>query len=128
MMGATGKLVTGSGCTDIIASRATKYESCVYGKMKALTNCIGFIDGTVIKIARPKGNRRQRVCYNGHERSHALKFQAVTTPDGLFVHSAGPIEGQRHDWTLYIRSGLDEILPSVLDLQETRYCIFGDSG
>ncbi|CDF38936.1 unnamed protein product [Chondrus crispus] len=93
----------------------------------ALQNCIGIIDGTVIGIARPKGHKRQRVVYNGHKRKHALKYQAVTTPDGLILHAAGPIEGRRHDWTLYVRSGLDEVLPGLLDFDGLRYCFDGDS-
>ena len=67
------------------------------------------------------------MCYNGHKRSHALKFQTVTTPDGLFFH-AGPIEGRRHDWTLYIRSGVDDALPHVIEINSTLYCSYGDSG
>jgi len=44
------------------------------------------------------------------------------------MHACGPIEGRRHDWTLHIRSGLDETLPALLDVSGTRYCIYGDSG
>lgn len=35
--------------------------------------------GTVWKICRPQKN--QRAFYNGHKRGHALKYQAVTTPE-----------------------------------------------
>ena len=55
-------------------------------------NCAGFIDGTVIKIARPKGYRRQNVCYNGHKRSHALKVKKVTTPNGMFFVRQVPLK------------------------------------
>ena len=94
----------------------------------ALPNCVGFIDGTVIGIARPKGQRRRRVVYNGHKRKHALKYQAVNTPDGLMLHAAGPMEGRRHDWALDVDSGIETVLPGVLEVAGTRYCLYGDSG
>ena len=37
-----------------------------------LTNCWGFIDGTVRPVSKP--GMYQRVLYNGHKRVHALKF------------------------------------------------------
>ena len=39
----------------------------------------------------------------------------------------GPMEGQRHNWTLYTRSGMNTHLPEVLDVGGKGYCIFGDS-
>lgn len=41
------------------------------------------------------------VACNEHKHKHTIKFHAVTTPDGLALHVYGPIEGGRHDWTLY---------------------------
>lgn len=46
--------------------------------------------------------------YNGHKRKHKLKYQAVQACDGLILQAAGPIDGHRHDWTLYVRSGLEQ--------------------
>ncbi len=53
---------------------------------------------------RPK--RWQRLFYNGHKRKHALKFQAVVTPDGLIVDLWGPVAGTRHDNYILEQSGL----------------------
>jgi hypothetical protein len=92
------------------------------------SSCVGFIDGTVIGISRPGNSFQQRAAYNGHKRKHALKFQALMSPDGLILHAAGPLEGRRHDWTLYMRSGLDEELEGGLCIADTQYCIHGDSG
>jgi hypothetical protein len=50
----------------------------------ALTNCFGFVDGTVSPICRPGEN--QRIVYNGHKRVHALKFQSLTLPNGIIAH------------------------------------------
>lgn len=121
-------LITGPINQEFMIEKAPIYAQSVYEKCQALTNCVGFIDGTVIGISRPKGNAMQKVAYNGHKRKHALKFQAVNTPDGLIMHVYGPIEGRRHDWTMYTRSGLDEHLPDLLGINGVQYCLFGDSG
>ena len=60
-----------------------RYADAIHQKGAALDNCLGFIDGTVSPICRPKQN--QRVVYNGHKRVHALKFQSVVAPNGLIV-------------------------------------------
>lgn len=61
-----------------------EYADAVAGKGAALSNCFGFVDGTVRPICRPGEN--QRLVYNGHKRVHALKFQSVTLPNGLVAH------------------------------------------
>ena len=38
--------------------------------------------------------------------THALKFQAITAPDGLITHLFGPVEGRRHDSGVLGESGL----------------------
>ena len=111
-----------------VEERANKWAEAIHVKCSALQNCVGFIDRTVIGIARPKGNKKKRVVYNGHKRTYALKYQTVNTPDGLILHFCGPIEGRRHDWTLYVKSELDAILPSVLKIDGMRFCLFEDSG
>ena len=82
-----------------------------------------FIEGTVIGIARLKVHRKQRVVYTRHKRKHAHKYQAVNTAGGLILHAACPIEGHRHDWTLYVRSWLGEVLPALLDIEGVSYCL-----
>ena len=52
----------------------------------------------------------QQHYYKGHKRVHAVKFQAVVTPDGLFAHLHGPVEGRRHDTTLFVESSLFPLL------------------
>ncbi len=111
-----------------IESRASLYAASVHAKTSALEFCVGFIDGTVIGIARPCDSDQQNVAYKGYKRKHALKFQAVSTPDGLFLHTFGPIEGRRHDWTLYMQSGIEEQLEKFLQIEGKQFCIYGDSG
>eukprot|EP00171_Calliarthron_tuberculosum_P012935 IDg12935t1 len=88
----------------LIAQNAFQYAAAVHEKSNCLPNCVGFIDGTAIGIARPKD------------------------PDGLILHVYGPVEGRRHDWTVYTRSGLGMHLPTILEVNEQKYCIFGESG
>ncbi|ETW01633.1 hypothetical protein H310_06264 [Aphanomyces invadans] len=97
----------------------------IHAQGAPLTTCIGFIDGTVRGICRP-GKKVQKSVYNGHKRKHALKYQAVTSPDGIIVHLHGPEPGSRHDAYLLARSGLVEKLQSKLVVSGTRYVIYGD--
>ena len=46
----------------------------------------------------------------------------------MVLHAAGPIEGRRHDWKLYCRSGVDESLLGVIFVGGKQYCICGDFG
>lgn len=91
-----------------IADSAERWATTTMEKLGCLDNCIMIIDGTFIGIARPGGaDINQRVAYNGHERNHALKFQAISTPDGLCVHVHGPEVGCHHDMWLYHNSHMD---------------------
>lgn len=47
----------------------------VYEEAGAIDNCVGSIDGTVPKVARPNEYGLREVVYNGHKRKHALKFR-----------------------------------------------------
>ncbi|KAK9357149.1 hypothetical protein V1504DRAFT_465543 [Lipomyces starkeyi] len=60
----------------------------IHRKGAALDNCLGFIDGTARPICRL--TLHQREVYNGHKRTHALKYQSIVTPDGLIIHMEGP--------------------------------------
>lgn len=111
-----------------LRSRCTEFSESIYRCSSALKNCVAFIDGTVIAMARTGTDAMQRDTYNGHKRQHALKYQAITTPDGMMLNLAGPVVGRRHDWFLYMNSGLEEILPVVLNIEGERFCIWGDPG
>jgi len=63
------------------------------------------------RYARAIHERGAPVCsqaYNGHKKFHALKFQAVMLPNGMFGHLFGPLEGRRNDNFLLSESGLLE--------------------
>ncbi|XP_067016499.1 uncharacterized protein [Acropora muricata] len=80
------------------------YAHAVHQKGSPLSNCFGFIDGTVRPICRPREN--QRIVYNGHKRVRALKFQSVALPNGLIANMYGPVEGKKHDSSMLTDSGL----------------------
>lgn len=87
----------------------------MYEKNQCLENCAVFIDGTVVCIIRPSShNLSQRVLYNGHKLVHAIKYQALMTPDGSSVYLPGPKVGRRLDMFLYVESGLDDVLVQVM--------------
>ena len=66
-----------------------QYADTIFDRGAALSNCFGFVDGTVRPICRPDEN--QRIVYNGHKRVHAIKFQSVALPNGLIGHLYGPV-------------------------------------
>ena len=66
-----------------------KYSEVVFNKGAPLSNCFGFVDGTVRPITRPGEN--QRLLYNGHKRVHGLKFQSLVLPNGFIAHFYGPV-------------------------------------
>ena len=70
-----------------------------------LSNCWGFVDGTVRRICCP--GEMQRTVYNGHKRVQVIKFPAIATPNGLVANLYGPVEGRRHDSGMFA----DSILP-----------------
>ena len=109
----------GSRVTEFPASfvrnRAVAYADAIFQGGAALDKCVGFIDGTKIKCARPGGSAaNQRCVYSGHKRCHCLTYQTVTVPDGLILHLYGPCEGRQPDILLSSRSGLETVLRNTL--------------
>ena len=121
-------LVMDNFCSPFWSERYSGYANAVYCKSNALDNVVAFI-GTNLKIARPSGDHiLERVAYNGHKCSHAIKFQALTTPCGMCMHLAGPMEGRRHDWTLYMSNGLNNTLQEAFFYDGKQFVALGDSG
>lgn len=89
----------------------------------------GFIDGTLRRICRP--GRYQQIFYSGQKKMHGLKYQAITTPDGLIQNLYGPIEGRRHDAGMFGESGilgqLEQHMHIPGDANGGVYALFGDS-
>lgn len=111
-----------------ISAKAELFSGAIQEKCSVLSHCLGFMDGTVLGIARPSDGAEQNAAYNGHKRKHALKFQTITGPDGIIIHAHGPMEGRRHDWALYVESDIERQLREVCLLGGEQYYIHADSG
>lgn len=102
-----------------------EYSQAINRRGSPLTNCFGFIDGTVRPICRP--GEKQHVVYNGHKRIHALKFQAIALPNGLIANLYGPVEGRRHDAGMLKDSGLLHVLErEAYNPRGEILCLYGD--
>lgn len=58
----------------------------------------GFIDGMFKPFCRP--TEGQCLHYSSYKKSHGLKFQVITTPDGMISHLSGPWLGPDNDLTI----------------------------
>ncbi|RPB26674.1 hypothetical protein L211DRAFT_856099 [Terfezia boudieri ATCC MYA-4762] len=84
----------------------------------------GFVDGTLKVVCRPK--KHQRRWYSGYKKRHAVKFQAIATPDGLISHLAGPFEGKLGDWSAWKQSKIENHLQAVQPRSRRRLYVYGD--
>lgn len=112
-----------------LAGRLANIDQSLLSSGRSISNSriVGFIDGTHVKIARPHGNARlENAAYSGHKKTHTLKYQAVTTPDGICIDLAGPFAGSQHDSFLFANSGLYRRLKPALKVGGIQYRIFGD--
>jgi hypothetical protein len=66
---------------------------------------------------------------SGHKKVHSLKFQILTTPDGLILSIIGPFEGCRHDSRMLRESNLLVLLRQFChDGAGAHYYAFADLG
>lgn len=102
-----------------------RFANAVFEKGTPLSNCIGFVDGTVRPVCRPGTN--QRLLYNGQKKVHAIKFQSVAVPNGLVANMYGPVEGKRHDRYMLNQSDLyNQLVQYSVDSNGNVFCIYGD--
>ena len=76
------------------AHKMEEFSSVVKERV-GMAGIFSFIDGTVRPTCKPE--IFQAVVYNGKDKTHALKYQVVCTPDGMMRHVYGPVCGSRHD-------------------------------
>ena len=88
-----------------------------------MSNCRGFIDVTVRLICRP--GQKQRYLYNGHKRTHSIKFQSVAAPNGLVANLYRSIEGKRHDSAMLAEFRLlDQMQLHCNDANGYPFCVY----
>ncbi|XP_028410541.1 uncharacterized protein LOC114533238 [Dendronephthya gigantea] len=100
------------------------FSNAIHNKGAPLTQCLGFIDGTVRPIPRPI--RNQQIMFSGHKRTHCIKFQSVHAPNGLIANMFGPVEGRRHDAFILGVSNLADKLCRIRQPNGEPYIIYGD--
>eukprot|EP00033_Pygsuia_biforma_P005605 GCRY01006191.1.p1 GENE.GCRY01006191.1~~GCRY01006191.1.p1 ORF type:complete len:384 (+),score=7.06 GCRY01006191.1:425-1576(+) len=93
-------------------------------KGSPLPMCFGFVDGTFRRSCRPTYN--QRVAFSGHKRLHGIKFQGVSTPNGIIQEMYGPVPAHRHDARILRESGLLEKLKNNCELNGEWVYLYGD--
>ena len=109
----------------LAANKLQEYTDAVHLKGAALSNCWGFVDGTVRPCARP--GEHQKILYNGHKRIHSLKFKSVVASNGLIAQLHESFEDKRHDSAMLVQSGLYEQLQQYsFNPRGDIMCIYGD--
>lgn len=86
------------------------------------------MDATVIKIARLSTSFEQIASSNNFKPKKSLKFQTITSLDEFTLHVAGPIEGRRPDFALYVQSSTEKQLTKVCKVNDKQYFVKDDSG
>jgi hypothetical protein len=89
-------------------------------------NIFGFIDGTVRPMCKP--THLQAACYNGKDRVHALKWQGLTTPDGMLLQLCGPYPGSRHDMHMLHKSELMSYVRQLPRVNGDIVSVYADQG
>ena len=92
--------------------KLAKFGTAVAAKSAPLYVVVAPIDGALQKNAHPSNN--QQLVYNGWKHIHCLKYHALMSPDGIVIHIYGPVDGRRHDKTVYKESGLASLLEKHL--------------
>jgi hypothetical protein len=90
-------------------------------------NVFGFVDGTVRPMCKP--DQMQGPCYTGKDKCHALKYQGLTTPNGLLHQLCGPWPGSRHDMHMLHKSELVSYLQQLpQDANHRIFSVYADQG
>lgn len=78
-------------------------------------------DITEQPILKPGDGRKRRPRHSGKKRDFTVKTQIAVNGKGLLVHVSDTVGGRMHDYKLFKRSGLPQVIP-----KETRF--FADLG
>ena len=121
-----GHLVTNLNQPWLSTHQLQEFVDAIHHKGAPLSNCWGFVDGTVRPICRT--GQKQRYLYNGHKRIHAIKFQSIAAPNGLVANLYEPIGGKQHDSAMLAESRLlDQMQLHCNDANGHAFCKYGDA-
>ena len=68
-------------------------------------------DATEQVIPRPEKKRKRRPYHSGKKRKFTVKTQIATTRKGYIVHVSPTVGGRTHDYKLFKKSGLPQLVP-----------------
>ncbi|CAN0028606.1 unnamed protein product [Phaeothamnion confervicola] len=95
---------------------------------------VAFVDGTLrptTRLSQVEGavDDAQRGAYNGHHRTHGIKFQGVMAPNGIMIALHGPFAGNRHDAYLMDRTGLNALMATaqLVPAPPRKHVVYGDA-
>jgi hypothetical protein len=97
----------------ITMANIRRWEAAVLQKNK-IHAIWGFVDGTIRPICRPS-TIDQRFWYTGYKKLHGIKFQAISTPDGLISSLDGAYLASLGDWALWHDSEVEYRLRSLFE-------------
>ena len=115
--------------TDITrwAGNMDEWADAIHAAGAPAPRCVGFIDGTFRPCARPGGpNINQRQVYSGYKKLHGIKFQSVTSVNGLIVDFFGSAVGRRGDGYLLRKSHFLVRMAALCALEGSPFYVYGD--
>jgi hypothetical protein len=65
--------------------------------LRELPRCIGFIDGTLIKICKPWQSEAHHTWFNEQKKIYAMNNMVILDHQGLFIYINGGYLGSFHD-------------------------------
>jgi len=74
------------------------------------------VDATEQVMPRPQKKRKRKPYHSGKKRKFTLKTQIATKRNGLIVHVSPTVGGRTHDYELFKRSGLPQVIPKDIGL------------
>lgn len=85
----------------------TAHERRIAGeRLSEFPGCIGYIDGTLVKIRRPHRDPQHGKWFNGRKKMYCVNNTVVVDHDGLFVYIDSGFPGSYHDITILRHSYL----------------------
>ena len=107
-------------------SKMQEFEKAIFDQC-GVNGIFGFIDATVRPSCKPE--LFQNAVYNGKDKTHALKYQVLCTPDGIMRHVSGPYCGSRHDQHMVHKSDvLGWVTKHPHSPEGRQYVIYADAG
>jgi len=73
-------------------------------------------DATEQVIPRPESKRKRKPYHSGKKRKFTVKTQIATKRNGLILHVSPTVGGRMHDYKLFKRSGLPQVIPKDMRL------------